>query len=263
MITPFIPSTLTIGPFEFHLYGLFISIGIIIIYLAIDKKFGDKLKLIDYIFLALVTLFGARLLYLLHNTDLVVDDISAIWSVNDGGLAILGGIIALLFGIKLITKIRKLPYLLLLDTIFLWIPIAQAIGRWGNFVNQELYGLPCESETKLCLYIEPENRINGYEQYESFQPVFFYEFILNLISFGILYLLSRKSKTLGLPTGLISSVYLINYGFIRLITNRFRIDQGFLPFVSIESSDLISFILLVVGIAGVIWINRKSQTQQS
>ncbi len=254
MIAPFLPSQLNIGPLSFTIYGLLIGIAFSIILYFIDKKYGDRIKVLDYALLGLSTLIGARLIYIFHNLGHMVENPMDIFKLWDGGIAIQGAIIGGGIAAYLIAKWRKIKFVDLSDTAFLWIPLAQAIGRWGNFFNQELYGQPCTKNTDLCLAIPLEKRLEGFEQYSAFMPTFFIESILNLLNFSLLLWITKSKK---IKSGTITAVYFINYGIIRLVMNRLRIDRGYLPFLEflkLDTSDL----LAVIGIiAASIYIYKK------
>ena len=103
--------------------------------------------------------------------------------------------------------------------------IAQGVGRWGNFVNQELYGSP--SNLPWAIKIAPEYRLPGFEAVEKFHPLFFYEFVLNLIAAGILLLLiSANRKKHFLLKGDIFLLYLVFYPVIRFGLEFLRLDPS-------------------------------------
>jgi phosphatidylglycerol---prolipoprotein diacylglyceryl transferase len=252
MITPFLPSQLNIGPLIFSIYGLLIGIGFSIIIWQLEKQYSDKLKVLDYGLLGISALIGARLIFIFHNLEYLLQHPLEMFNIWDGGVAIQGAVLITLLVSYFICKRREINLMKFLDTSFIWVPLAQALGRWGNFFNQELYGRPCKNGTRFCLAINPEHRLPGYEQYSAFLPTFFIESLLNLMNFGILYWLHKRHYMKhNLQSGIITAIYFINYGVIRLIMNRLRIDKGFLPFLEflkLDTSDLLAVLFIFIGI---------------
>lgn len=220
------------------IYGLLIGIGAVIIieYLLKSKKFKIK----DIALLVIFSLFFSRLIFCLHNISEILNkqiNPIAIW---DGGLTIHGAILGILLALIYISKKKKTYFLKLSDLIFLLLPLAQTIGRIGNYFNHEIYGKP--TEFFLGIYIPLENRLKGYEQYQSFHPTFLYEGILNIFNLLVLLILKRKR----VKSGYITAIYLINYSCIRLLLNTVRIDKEY--FLNIETSNIYSVIFLLLGI---------------
>lgn len=251
MIRPFLPPTIELGGLSIHIYGLLLGIGAIIVLSRLEKRFNKQLLGADYLLLVVLALVGARVIFLLHNLEQLLADPTFALNLWDGGLAIHGVIIGLLIALWWISRTRKLSFLSLTDQIMIGLPFAQALGRWGNFFNQELYGKPWDSP--FALFIDPQNRLSGYESVEGFHPTFFYESVLNLIN-GLI-LLKWHKKYEGLATYL----YLVNYGLIRLVMNRIRIDRGYLPLLSIDTSDLASIAMVLIG--SYLLIKRSTTTK--
>ncbi len=230
------------------IYGLLIGLGIVFAIDRITKQLKD-IKYIDFLPILLLTLIFSRLLFVLHNIEEVRERLINPLAVYDGGLTIYGALVGLLLALFLISKYRKINFLKLTDTFLLYVPLIQAIGRWGNYFNKELYGVP--TTLPWGIHIPLESRVSGYEQYETFHPVFFYESVLNLLNFLLLRYLHSKR----VPTGTITSLYLILYSGIRITMNMLRIDKEY--FVGIETSDLFSLIALLVGLLLLIYIFSK------
>jgi len=119
--------------------------------------------------------------------------------------------------------------------------LAQAIGRWGNFINQELYGPP--SDLPWAIYIEPEHRLPAYTNYSTFHPMFLYESIWNLLNFTLLMWISRKYEH-NLTPGDIFLVYLIVYPFGRSILEFIRVDSSMVGGININQVIMISVALV-------------------
>ncbi len=110
----------------------------------------------------------------------------------EGGLGIPGGVIGGALALIIYTKARKLSFWQWADFIAPGLLIGQAIGRWGNFVNQEVYGRP--SNLPWAITIDPQYRIRGFEFVEKYHPLFLYESLLNLLGAGVLLWVDRKFK---------------------------------------------------------------------
>ena len=188
-------------------YGVFLTIallvGVVLSYFLIKKRYSsfEADKFLDFSpFLILFSIIGARIFYVIGDWDFYSKNLSEIIYINHGGISIYGAIIFGLIFIFLIGYFKKMNILKYLDIFAISMPLAQAIGRWGNFFNQEAYGVP--SNFFLKLYISPENRFDLYKQYDYFHPVFIYESIL------IVYLPESKLLILNLRN---SSKYLFSF----------------------------------------------------
>lgn len=198
-----------------HLYGIFISTGLGFVYLYAKincSKFKINFASVEgAFFLAFVFgLISARLYHLLSSWSYYQTNLLQIFLVWQGGLGIFGAIIGGLFGLTIYAKLRKINLLNLLNLLAPPVLICQAIGRLGNFFNQEGYG-PATT-LPWGIYIPA--------QHNYVHPTFFYESLLCLLAF-LLYLLINK-LTNKLHSGF--AYYLIAYGFIRLLTESFRLD---------------------------------------
>lgn len=164
--------------------------------------------------------------------------ILAIWN---GGLGIYGGIVGGVIGLLIYGRRHKQPILRWFDLIVPGLALGQAIGRWGNFVNQELYGAP--TTLPWAITIRPENRLPGYQQYETFHPLFLYESLWNFASCLLLLYLERRFKDRLRPGDLLL-VYLLLYPTIRFILDFVRLDShGFGPMTTAQLVSLITFAL--------------------
>ena len=147
----------------------------------------------------------------------------AILQIWRGGLGIPGGIVGGTLALWLLTRKYNQPFAVWADIAAPALLLAQAIGRWGNFVNQELYGLP--TNLPWAIFIQPENRLPIFAQYETFHPLFLYESILNIL--GSLYLLwLARRYALRLRPGEIILAYFIIYPAIRFFLEFIRVDSS-------------------------------------
>jgi len=169
-----------------------------------------------------------------------LDRILNIWQ---GGLAIHGAIIGGLIAVYTWCRYKKQNIWQWLDIITVALPLAQAIGRWGNYFNSELFGGP--TNLPWGIPIAENLRPFIYKSFEYFQPAFLYESLMNLCLFIILLVLFKKNHLkIGQSTGL----YLIGYGIIRFIMEFIRMDVTAL-FMGIRVPQLASILLAVIGLA--------------
>jgi phosphatidylglycerol:prolipoprotein diacylglycerol transferase len=249
---------LHIGPLYFRFYGMIIMLGAVaaaLIARRLLKRLGRDPELVwDGLIWALIFgIIGARLYHIFtpsksllalgYDTKYYLTHPLEILTTWQGGLGIPGAIMGGALGLYIFARRRKLEFLLLLDIASPGVALAQAIGRWGNFVNQELYGPP--TNLPWGIPIRPENRMPGYEQYERFHPLFLYESLWNLANFGLLYWLWIRHRE-RLKSGDIFLVYLITYPLGRFLLEFLRLD--FVPLFGINFNQM--FMLLVALGAG-------------
>jgi phosphatidylglycerol:prolipoprotein diacylglycerol transferase len=188
--------------------------------------------------------------YLTHPLDIVTT-----WR---GGLGMPGAIIGGVIGLYFFAKRKKIDVRILLDAAAPGVALAQAIGRWGNFVNQELYGPP--TDLPWGIYIKPENRMQDYLQFDRFHPLFLYESLWNLASAILLVWLWRKFGD-RLKVGDLFLAYLVTYPVGRFLLEFIRLD--YVPMFGINFNQ--AFMLLVAIVTGVVIFNRhrkKEEVQQ-
>ncbi len=232
------------------LYGTLIGITVVIGVELLKEK-NKKILYLDILFLLFLILISSRVLFLLHNIEGIRAGIIRPLYIWEGGLTFYGALVGLLLGLYIISKYRKIDFFSLTDTILLYLPLFHSIGRLGNYFNNELYGKP--SNLPWAISIPLEQRDLNYLEYSHFHPVFLYESVLNLFHFILLFYISKRYT----KKGLITSIYLISYASIRLFTNIFRIDKGYI--LGIESSYMLSIISLLTGILILLIIMKKKE----
>lgn len=268
------PVMFSFGVLRIYWYGFFIVLGVslallVVLFLAKKYRIGkdDILDLSFYLFV--FGIIGARIYDIFLEWRYYIEhpiDTLKIW---EGGLAIHGGILAGILVIYFFIKKKKLKGLSghnLLENFFslsslvvVGLSLGQAIGRWGNYFNQELFGKPTSSA--LGIYIDPVNRPLEYLSYSWFHPTFLYESIGCLVIFLILischWYFSKKKKNNFKPNVLIVSLYLILYSVLRFSLEFVRID--FAPtFLGWRWPQIMSLLLILVTV----WFNIKIHFQE-
>lgn len=248
------PIAFSIGPIEIYWYSLCILLAFFIGYLLVKKELKRHSDIsinffYDYFFYLIpIVIIGARLYYVAFEWEYYKENILDILKVWNGGLAIHGGV---LFGIiytYIYTKKKNINTFRFFDVCVSSLVLGQAIGRWGNFFNQEAYG-PVISLEKLKSLHVPEFIINGMKIDGVYHhPTFFYESLTCLICFIILMLLKKYYK--NLKVGTLCGIYFIMYGIERFFVEGLRQDSLMLG--SIKVAQLVSIIMIIAGVIFII-----------
>ncbi|MCB9135025.1 MAG: prolipoprotein diacylglyceryl transferase [Anaerolineales bacterium] len=227
-----------VGPFCVHYYGVIIMFGALaasfLVAYEANRKGENPEFVWDALSVVLVTgVLGARIWHILTPPPSMVEqgittmyylthplDALAIWR---GGLGIPGGVIGGGLGMWWYTRRRGVDFWVWADLAVPGLALAQAIGRWGNFVNQELYGAP--TNLPWAIYIDPQHRVPGFENFERFHPLFLYESLWNLGNMFLLLWLCRKYAD-KLRKGDLALVYLIGYPVGRFLLEFLRLDSA-------------------------------------
>lgn len=239
------PVAFQIGDYKIYWYGIIIALGMVLAMLYAFKtaeRFEiNKDKLFNCVIVGLIFgVIGARLYYVIFEWDRYAGNLLKIIQIHDGGLAIYGGIIGALVSGCIVAKLQKQSILNILDLVGLGFLIGQGIGRWGNFMNQEAFGTP----TDLPWRMVSENT-GGI----GVHPCFLYESIWCLLGFVILHFISKKFYKYH---GQIFFMYMVWYGFERMIVEGLRTDSLYMHFsifgYTPRVSQVLSFAIMVLGI---------------
>jgi phosphatidylglycerol:prolipoprotein diacylglycerol transferase len=147
----------------------------------------------------------------------------AMLTIWNGGLGIPGAVMGGVLAMYLYSRKRGVNFPLFLDVVAPGLALAQAIGRWGNFVNQELYGAP--SNLPWAITIDPQYRLQAYADVARYHPLFLYEFLLNLAIMGLLLWVGSRFKD-RLKDGDIFFLYLVGYPVVRFCLEFLRLDPS-------------------------------------
>jgi phosphatidylglycerol:prolipoprotein diacylglycerol transferase len=246
-----------IGPLVVRWYGILMATAIVIgLWLGHRRARKEGLPADDIIsagqWAILAGLVGARLYEVAFNWDYYGQYPSKILAVWEGGLAIHGGlIVGPLVGAWLAWKWR-LPVARGLDVAAPPLAIGQAIGRWGNFFNEEAFGRPTNLPWKL--YISPPHRPPGFAQFDYFHPTFLYESIWDFAVFAALVVWLRP-KLRNRP-GALFFCYVALYSIGRFAIEALRLDSFWVG--SFRVPQIASLLGLVVAGVGLLWTRRRS-----
>lgn len=242
------PVAFTILGVDIMWYGVLISTGVllgVVFALRECKRIGFKEdNLLDFLLYAIpAAIIGARAYYVIFSWDFYSKNPDQIINIRNGGLAIHGALIAGVIVGVLFCKKRKIKVLELLDIVMPSVALGQAIGRWGNFINQEAHGGPTDLPWGII--------VNG----QKVHPTFLYESIIDLCIFLFLMWFRKNKKT---TDGQVLGLYLILYSAGRFFVEGLRTDS--LMFLGMRVAQLISLGSILLGVLLLVYLNnRKAQ----
>lgn len=246
-----LPASFSLGPFTIHMYGLIIAAGIVagtsvVVWCAskLPKKsrsvFTSERIWNGLTWAIIGGVVGARAYHVVDQWAYYKEHLSLIPAVWNGGLGIYGGLAGGVLALYYYTKKEQINLVTALDIASLGLPLGQAIGRIGNYINQELYGLP--TNLPWGIYIPPEARHVSYSGYEYFHPLFAYESVSMLIVFMILQAVFHYQK-LPIGKGYFAASYLVGYALSRGLLESYRIDPWMVGGRPV--AQLISLIIII------------------
>lgn len=252
------PIFLDLGIIQIYWYSVIILFGFLIggalaLWESRKWEISEDFMVNLFFYIIIFAFVGARLYYVLFNFSSYANDPISILKVWEGGLAIHGGVIACLIFIIFYTKKYKVSTLRILDILAVSLIIGQAIGRWGNFFNQEAYGSATTLEFLKGLHL-PQFIIDGMHINGTYyQPTFLYESIGCLLGFIVLIIFRRRRHT---KLGHVTALYLIWYGVLRFFIESLRQDS--LMIGNFKMAQIVSAISIIAGIIMFIRLRRGS-----
>jgi len=259
--------------FHIYFYGILITLGVVVATLlasAQAKRRGQDPEIIwDMLFWVVIAgIVGARIWHVLTPPpSMIAQGITTQYylthpllmiDIRNGGLGIPGAVIGGVLAMWIYTRRKKLGLVTWLDITAPGLALAQAIGRWGNFFNQELYGAPTNLPWKI--FIDPAHRLPGFENIAYYHPLFLYESLWNLANMVILLLLSRRFSD-RLKIGDIFLTYLVIYPVGRFLLDFLRLDAS--RVAGINANQTLSAIVAVVAAVVLIWRHWPTRSIKS
>ena len=270
-----VPKTITVfGGFNIAYYGIIIGAAMLLCVLtaAYDRKSRglDPEAIWDCgIYGIIFGVIGARLYYVIFSWDMYKDNPIEILFTRNGGLAIYGGVIGGFLTVLVYSRIKKLSFPEMADSVALVFPLGQAIGRWGNFFNREAFGgwsenvlsmrLPLAAVRSSDVTDEIMSHVTSGMDYIQVHPTFLYESIWNTLLFIGLFIY-RKHKSYS---GEIFVHYLFFFFFGRFFIEALRTDQLLLPFVNIPVSRVVALCCMLFSAAVSIAVQFKLIKQKT
>lgn len=261
-IQPLNPVFLELGPLAIHWYGLIIGLGAMLgLFIAVkesERRGLHKDTFVDLVLYAIpIAILSARAYYVIFKWDYYSQHPEQIIRIWEGGLAIHGGLIGAFITAYVYSRVKGISFWKLADIGAPSIILGQAIGRWGNFMNQEAHGGPVTREFLEGLYL-PEFIVNQmYINGQYYHPTFLYESIWNLIGFAILLFLRR----VNLRRGELFLTYIIWYSIGRFFIEGLRTDSLMLT-ETLRIAQVISIVLVLIALAILVFRRAKGQSKE-
>ena len=256
-------SSFTIGNFDIHYYALFILAGIVVALLVggcrLKQRGAEAGLVIDIAIWAVpLGIIGGRIFHVLTHTQDYFGpgkDIREVLYIWHGGLAIYGALIFGFIGAAIGARIAGLRLMSFLDVLAPGVLLAQGIGRWGNYFNQELFGLPTTAPWGLEISFPNPAIPAGMPTDTLYTPTFFYEFLWNVAGFALLLLLDKKFE---LRWGKLFALYLIIYSTGRFWIEGLRMDPSDYYF-GLRTNQWSAVIAALIGL-GIFLYQRRNHT---
>jgi phosphatidylglycerol:prolipoprotein diacylglycerol transferase len=265
------PNGFWLGPLYIRFYGIIIMLGVLAAAWLASKEakrrgLDPELVLDGLIWVVIAGVIGARLWHIFTPTPTdiaaglttqyyLTHPLAAI-NIRNGGLGIPGAVIAGIVAIYIFARRKNLNFLIWLDIAAPGVALAQAIGRWGNFANQELYGPP--TDLPWGIFIEPQYRLPGYAEFTHFHPLFLYESLWNLMNMAILLIIGRRFADKLIPGDVFLS-YLVIYPLGRFLLEFIRLDSAQIAGINANQT----FMLIVASLSAVTIVFRHWRHKQN
>jgi len=262
-----------IGPLTLNFYGLIIMIGVVLAavlsyFEAKRRNLNPDIILDSLTWIVLGGVIGARIWHIFTPpASMVAQGITtryylthplaaiAIWR---GGLGIPGAVAGGALAFYLYARKRGLKFGRWADIFAPGLALGQAIGRWGNFINQEVYGSP--TDLPWAIRIDPQHRLPEFMEYETYHPLFLYESLFNLLNMGFLLWISRKYAD-KFKSGDVFLTYLITYPVFRFFMEYLRLDNSYVG--GINANQTLMIVIAVLSLGTILWRHRKMNKNQN
>jgi phosphatidylglycerol:prolipoprotein diacylglycerol transferase len=250
-----------IGPIFIRFYGIIIMLGALAaswlaVWEARRRNQDPELVWDGLVWVLVGGIIGARLWHIFTPTpsDIAVGLTTKYYlthpldalNIRSGGLGIPGAVIGGMLALYWFSRRRKISFAKWVDIAAPGLALGQAIGRWGNFINQELYGPP--TDLPWGIFIEPQYRLPGFKEFDRFHPLFLYESLWNLMNMGILLWVGRKYQD-RLKSGDLLLVYLIIYPLGRFLLEFIRLNSAEIGGINANQT-----MMAVVAVFAAIWL---------
>ena len=256
------PIAIQIGPLPVYWYGIGYAVGLAVAYLvlvALARRAGENVDLVGngMIIVAIAALVGGRLYHVIDQWAQYQGDLLKIILPPYSGLGVYGGIITGTFAAWVYARIKGASFLRWADIVAPALFVMQAIARWGNFFNQELYGTP--TTLPWGIPIDCAHRVAAYpcetfpEATARFHPLFLYESLSGVLGAIVLVLIGSRLRHRIRPGDLLF-LFFIWYGVVRFVLEPFRQENW--TFNGIATAQLVSIGFIVVGLAAIAWRHR-------
>ena len=263
-----VPKSFQVFGFQIALYGVLIGLGVLSgVFMAAHvakKEEVDPDIIWDVIIYELIfSILGARIYYVVFEWDMYKDNLLEIFNLRNGGLAIYGAVIAAFITLYVYCRIKKHSFLQIVDICVPGLILGQAIGRWGNFFNREVFGEYTNNFLAMCLPIDAVRirdisanvaaHIAEGTNYIQVHPTFLYECLWNLLILALM-LIYRKYKKFN---GEMWLLYMGGYGLGRFWIEAIRTDQLYVPGTKLPVSQLLAALFVLVSVVADILIRVR------
>ena len=259
------PIIFEAGPLALRYYGVCIVLGIVVGTWLTGRQlasmgYDGALALESLFFVVPLGVVGARLYYVAtgYGMQYAVNPLPSVLKIWEGGLGVYGGVAGGFVGLLLFSRYRAISPLTFADAAAPGLVLGQAVGRWGNYFNQELFGRP--SDLPWAVYIAPQNRPAQFADVISFHPTFLYEALWDVLVCLVLLWASRRFSE-RLASGDIFMLYVVLYSFGRFLVDTLRVDQAFLIGDSIPGDLLVSG-TLALGFTLLLFLRHQRPSRQ-
>jgi phosphatidylglycerol:prolipoprotein diacylglycerol transferase len=263
------PTGFHVGPLFIRFYGIILMSGALAAAWLASREAqrrGQNTEVVwdGLIWVLVGGILGARIWHILTPPQSMIEQgITTAWYLShpldaiatwNGGLGIPGAVIGGALAMYWYSRRHHINFLLWADIVAPGLALGQAIGRWGNLINQELYGSP--TNLPWAVHIDPQYRLPGYQDVETYHPLFLYESVWNLLNMAVLLWLGRRYED-RLKNGDLFLIYLIIYPLGRFLLEFLRLDPTMIGGVNVNQTAMAVVALASTGL--LIWRHRRSE----